>query len=412
VKPLPPGLPGRDYTPVIVPNGVSLPFRIVNGVKVFHLIAEEVEHEFAPGLVAHCWGYNGRVSATAIEAVEGERVRIYVTNRLAMPTTVHWHALFLPCGMDGVSGVTQAPIPSGATFKYEWTLRQHGSFMFHSHHDSMTQDAMGLIGSFIVHPRNPDPDWKVQRDFSLLLSEWKIVPGTRRPDPNAMSDFNLLTINGRCYPGTDPLVAKRGDRVRIRIGNLSAMDHHPIHLHGHRFRVTATDGEQIPRAAQWPETTVLMAVGQTRDIEFIADAPGDWVMHCHMSHHMMNQMGHGIPNLVGADVAGLDARIEPLLPEYMTMGQNGMVDHIAHIEMGHMRMPDNSIPMVGAPGPFSYIDMGGMFTILKVRDRLDSYDDPGWYEHPPGTVAEAASAEELARDGVDAASSAGSGGVR
>jgi FtsP/CotA-like multicopper oxidase with cupredoxin domain len=400
VEPGEPGLPGQHYTPVVVPNGAALPFKVVDGVKVFHLVAEEVDHEFADGLKARCWGYNGRVNSTLIEAVEGERVRIYVTNKLPAPTTVHWHGLYLPNGMDGVSGLTQAPIPPGETFKYEWTLRQHGTYMYHSHHDSMTQEAMGLIGMFVIHPRNPGEDDRVDRDFALMLSEWRIDPGTYRPNPNEMTDFNVLTINGRCFPGTDALVAALNQRVRIRIGNLSAMDHHPIHLHGYRFKITATDGERIPVEAQWPETTVLVAVGQTREVELIADAPGDWAMHCHMSHHVMNQMGHEIPNVIGMDTEQLDGPVRSMLPGYMTMGQNGMDDHLKHIEMGHMQMPENSIPMVGRPGPFSYIDMGGMFTVFKVREGLASFDDPGWYRHPDGTVAKVASAGELTRDGV------------
>lgn len=400
VKPLPPGLPGKDYRPVVVPNGQTLPFKIVDGVKVFHLIAEEVEHYFDSGLRARCWGYNGRVNATVIEAVEGERVRIYVTNRLPVPTSVHWHGIYLPNGMDGVSGLTQPHIRPGETFKYEWTLRQHGTFMYHSHHDTMTQEGMGLIGLFIIHPRRPAPEYHVDRDFALLLSEWAITPGTSRPNTLESSEFNILTINGKCFPSTAPLVCKTGDKVRIRIGNLSAMHHHPIHLHGYRFRITATDGEDIPLSAQWSETTVLVAVGQTRTIEFIADAPGDWAMHCHMTHHVMNQMGHNFPNMVGVDPRGLDERLRSLLPSYMTMGHTGM-DMGPMAEM--MPMPRNSIPMKGAMGPFGdYITMGGMFTILKVRDHLASYDeDPGWYKHPPGTVALKASAEELARDGID-----------
>lgn len=394
---LPPGEPGKDYTPVVTPNGGALPFKIVDGVKVFHLLVEEMWHEFAPGLKARCWGYSGRVNATIIEAVEGERVRIYVTNKLSAPTTVHWHGIFLPNGMDGPSGLTQKPIQPGQTFKYEWTLRQHGTFMYHSHHDSMTQEGMGLNAMFVIHPRNPSPGYGVDRDFVLLLATWRIDPGTYRPNPNEMNDFNVLTLNGKAFPGTAPLVARTGDRVRIRLGNLSAMDHHPIHLHGHRFKITATDGEDIPASAQWPETTVLVGVGQTRNIEFIADAPGDWFMHCHMTHHMMNQMGHEIPNMIGVKPGELDRKVRSLVPGYMTMGQHGMG------EMGEMSMPmpENSIAMLGTPGPFGYIDMGGMVTILKVRDELARYDrDPGWYRHPPGTVASLASFDELRRDGI------------
>jgi FtsP/CotA-like multicopper oxidase with cupredoxin domain len=142
--------PAAGYRPVVTPNGATLPFRIVDGVKVFHLIAEEVEHEFAPGLRSHCWGYNGRVHGPTIEAVEGDRVRIYVTNRLPVSTTVHWHGLYVPSGMDGVGGLSQRPIEPGETFLYEFTLRQHGTYMYHSHHDEMVQMAMGLMGMFVV----------------------------------------------------------------------------------------------------------------------------------------------------------------------------------------------------------------------------------------------------------------------
>lgn len=395
--PLPPGLPGQDYAPVVTPNGGSLPWKIVDGVKVFHLVAEEIDHEFAPGLKAKCWGYSGRVNGTTIEAVEGERVRIYVTNKLAAPTTVHWHGIYLPNGMDGVSALTQRPIQPGETFKYEWTLRQYGTFMYHSHHDVMIQEGMGLIGMFIIHPRNPTPDDRVDRDFVLLLSEYRVDPDTYRPNPLENSDYNVLTMNGRCFPGIEPLVAKKGGRVRIRFGNLSQMDHHPMHLHGHRFKVTGTDGERIPVSAQWPETSVLVAVGQTREIEFVADAPGDWAIHCHMTHHTMNQMGHDIPNMVGVKPGDLDKMVGALLPDYMTMGQSGMGGKMA------MGLPANTIAMGGGPGPFGHIGLGGMFTVVKVREGISSYEDPGWYEHPPGTVADVANARELQRDGIDVA---------
>lgn len=381
------------YNPVYTPNGATLPSKVVDGVKVFHLVAEEFDHEFAPGLVAKVWGYNGRTPGPTIECVEGDRVRVYVTNKLPEPTSVHWHGVLLPSGMDGVSGLTQRPIPPGETFKYEWTFRQHGTYMYHSHYDEMVQIGLGLMGMIVVHPHEPSSP-RVDRDYVLMLSEWKIDPGAQRPDPMEMSEFNVLTINGRCFPGTQPLVARQGERVRIRIGNLSPMDHHPIHLHGYYFKVTATDGGDIPDHAQWPETTVLVSVGSTRTIEFVADNPGDWAMHCHMTHHTMNQMGHGLPNLVGMKPGNIDEKVRKLLPEYMTMGETGMG---GMAEMG-MRVPKNSLPMIGGPGPFSYIDMGGMFTVLKVREQIKGYEDPGWYRHPPGTVAEKASVEELRRD--------------
>ncbi|HEY0135377.1 MAG TPA: copper oxidase [Nannocystis sp.] len=396
----PPGEAVRDYLPTVTPNGATLPWKIVDGVKVYHLVAEEVEHEFAPGLRALCWGYNGRVHGPTIEAVEGDRVRIYVTNKLVAPTTVHWHGIFLPNGMDGVAGLNQRTIAPGETFRYEWTFKQYGTFMYHSHHDEMTQMALGMMGMIVVHPRRPPAGYRVDRDFVILLSEWKVVPGAKRPDPNEMTDFNVLTMNAKAYPGTAPLVCRKGERVRIRFGNLSAMDHHPIHMHGHYFKVVATDGGPIPVSAQWPEATVLVPVGTTRDIEFVADAPGDWALHCHMTHHVMNQMGHDLPNMIGVDTSKVGANASRLVPGYMPMGQHGMGDMA---EMG-MPVPKNSIPMVGAKGPFEYITMGGMFTILKVRDEDigDENKDPGWYKNPPGTVADLARKEDMDRDGIKA----------
>ena len=394
---LAPGRPGRDYLPVTVPNGSKLAWKVVDGVKVFHLVAEEVEHEIAPGLKVFCWGYNGRVHGPLIEAVEFDRVRIYVTNRLPTATTVHWHGILLPNGMDGVGGLTQKAIAPGETFMYEFTLHQSGTGMYHSHHDEMTQIALGMTGLFVIHPRTPRR--RVDRDFALLLHEWRIDPGAKRPNPNEMTDFNVLTMNAKAFPGTAPLVVRTGEKVRIRLGNLGPMDHHPIHLHGHRWKLTETDGGELPESAQFPETTTLVPVGSTRTVEFVADAPGDWAMHCHMTHHVMNQMGHGVPNLIGVEPGKLDENVRKILPNYMTMGQTGMAD------MGDMAMavPTNSIPMLGGKGKHDIITMGGMFTILKVRDGITSYKDPGWYDNPPGTLASAAAAERMKRDGIDPA---------
>jgi FtsP/CotA-like multicopper oxidase with cupredoxin domain len=394
-----------SYVPVVTPNGSTLPWRIVDGVKVGHLVAEPFEHEFTPGLKAEAWGYNGGTPGPTIEAVEGDRLRIYVTNRLPEPTTVHWHGLVLPNGMDGVAGLTQRPIPKGETYVYEFVVRYPGTYMYHSHFDEMTQIALGAVGMFVVHPKRPRGP-RVDRDFALMTHEWKINAGARRPDPNAMSDFNVLTFNGKAFPGTAPLVVGRGERVRIRLGNLGPMDHHPIHIHGLSFRLTATDGGFVPESAQYPETTVLVPVGSTRVIELVPEEPGDWAMHCHMTHHVMMQMGHGLPNMVGADTKKLDQRMSRVMPDYMTMGTQGMGS------MGEMQMPmpPNSLPMRGGDGPFSYIDMGGMFTVLKVRDEPDKADPNGWYAHPAGTVAGPASAEKMRADGIDPSPGAARGG--
>lgn len=371
------------YTPVVTPNGKTLPWKMANGVKEFHLTVEEIWREFAPGMKVKCWGYNGMTPGPTIEAVEGDRVRFYVTNKLPEPTSVHWHGVLLPNGMDGVQGLTQKPIQPGETFVYEFTLRQHGTQMYHSHGDEMIQIGLGAMGFFIIHPK--ERVQKIGRDFAIFLNEWFIAPDTARPDATIMTDFNIFTFNSRVFPGTEPLVAKKGERVRIRFANVG-QESHPIHLHGHQFRIVATDGGDIPESAQYPETTVLVAPGQTRDIEFVADTPGDWALHCHRRHHPMNAMAHGIPNMLRVSQKGVAANIQGLLPDYMPMGEKGMHEMLdmAH----HMQGPANTLPMMGGEGPFGLIGMGGMFTVLKVRENITSYADPGWYSHPKGTVAE------------------------
>ena len=378
-----PAPPGQSYVPVVTLNGSSLPWKMDNGVKVFHLVAEPVKREFAPGMLVNCWGYNGSTPGPTIEAVEGDRVRILVTNRLPEHTTIHWHGIFLPNGMDGVGGLTQPHIKPGETYVYEFTLRQNGSFMYHPHADEMVQAAVGMMGMFIIHPKVPREP-RVDRDFCFMLHAWDIDPGTYIAKPMTMTEFNLWTFNSRVFPGIDPLVVRKGDRVRIRIANMSMHDH-PIHIHGFSFTVTETEGGQVPKAAQIPEATVNVAVGAIRAMEFLADEPGDWPLHCHKSHHTMNAMGHAVPNMLGVKHDDLDGKIQSLVPGYMSMGQDGMAD-MAEMQMP---LPENTLPMMMGQGPFGPLEMGGMFTVIKVRENLarDDYRDPGWYEHPPGTVA-------------------------
>ena len=376
--------PRRDGGKVRTLNGWSLPHRMVGGVKEFHLVAEEFEHEFAPGSKATCWGYNGSTPGPTIEAVEGDRVRIYVTNRLKEATTIHWHGLILPSGMDGVGGLSQPQIQPGETFAYEFDLVQHGTHMYHPHADEMVQMAMGMMGLLVIHPRGGD---HVDRDYALLLHNFALHPGTYRPDPSVMQDFDLWTFNSKVYPAIEPMVARTGERVRIRVGNLS-MWNHPIHLHGVQFEVTGSDGGRWPKAQWRREVTEIVGVGQMRDIEFTA-VPGDWAFHCHMSHHTMGPMGHDLPNTQGVDQSGVEQKIRRMLPGYMAMGQHGMSEHQEHTDSGHMKGPENTLAMMAGKGPFGNIEMGGMFTVVKVRDDIapGDFSDPGWYANPPGTVA-------------------------
>ena len=383
---------GRPYQPVATLNGWTLPWRMRNGVKEFHLVAETVTREIAPGMKAHLWGYNGQSPGPTIEVVEGDRVRMFVTNRLPESTSIHWHGQRLPNGMDGVSGLTQPSIKPGQTYVYEFAAQRSGTFMYHPHADDATQMAMGMMGFWVTHPRDPHM-MPVDRDYVFLLNAYDIDPGSYTPKVSTMLEFNLWTLNSRAYPGIDPMVARLGERVRIRTGNLT-MTNHPVHLHGHEFVVTGTDGGWIPASARFPEVTTDVGVGQMKTLEFSAAAPGDWLFHCHKSHHTMNAMGHGIPNTIGVEQRDLAEQISSLVPNYMNMGGEGGAMGDMHMQMP---LPQNTLPMMSGAGPHGGIDMGGMFTLVKIRADLarNDYRDPGWYQAPKGSVAYLWQGEEL-----------------
>ena len=368
---LPPRFP---HTPVHTPNGWSLPYRLVDGVKEFHLVAEQFEHEFAPGSRATVWGYNGCTPGPTIEAIEGDRVRLLVSNRLPEHTSVHWHGLLLPNGMDGVSGLTQAPIAPGETWAYEFTLRQHGT---HVSPTCRRNDSDGDGHDGLLH--HPPARWRTRAHPSRLRRDAAQLGAASRhlaTRSSVLSDFDLWTMNSKVFPAVQPLVATSGQRVRIRVANVS-MWNHPIHLHGVQFEVTGSDGGRWPRNQWRREVTEIVGVGQCRDIEFVA-VPGDWAFHCHMSHHTMNAMGHSIANSLGVQQQGLEQRLQRLLPDYMPMGEHGMAEHQNHTDSGHMPGPANTLPMMMGKGPFGNLEMGGMFNVVKVRDDLapNDYRDP------------------------------------
>ncbi len=292
-------------SPVLVetPDLPKLPWKMKDGVKEFHLTAEHLKREFLPDQWFDVWGFNGTMPGPTIEAVEGDRVRIIVHNKLPEATAIHWHGLEVPIAMDGVPGLVQDPIPPGKSYTYEFDLRQNGTFFYHSH--GAMQEALGMIGLFIIHPRSAYSP-PVDHDFGLILQEWAILPGASVTNTMSM-EFNLFTINGQSAPYMTPLVVRQGDRVRIRLVNFSVIDHHPMHLHGLTFWITGTEAGRIPESAWIPANTVLVGVAQSRDIEFVANNPGDWVMHCHMFHHMMNFMSSMVGRMGGHTVKGMPA---------------------------------------------------------------------------------------------------------
>lgn len=305
----PPPLMGRQMGRVITPNVPPLGYELAGRIKVYKLVVQPIEHFLlddeppagsiwanvhqAKGIMHHehlpkkarVWGFNGSMPGPTIEAHEGDRVRIVVKNELPEPTTIHWHGIELPHAMDGVGGVTQPPIQPGETFVYEFSLYQHGTFMYHSSFNEKKQVGMGVGGFFIVHPKTGGD--KIDRDFAIMLQEWKFLPGNQNPDITS-TEPNWFTFNGKSAPSTDILMVNQGDLVRIRFANLSNHNSHPIHLHGITWKVVGTEGGAVPPSAQWPGNTVDVPPGTIRDVAFTAWNPGLWHFHCHKLHHTVN----------------------------------------------------------------------------------------------------------------------------
>ncbi len=270
---------------VTTPDIADLPFTMENGVKVFHLIAEPVKQVIVPGRTFDLWGFNGSAPGPTIQASEGDRVRIVFDNHLPEPTGIHWHGLELPNEMDGVPGVGQKPVMPGERFVYEFPLHQDGTFFYHPH--MAMQEMVGMLGGFIIHPKTPYTP-AVDKDYLIALQEYAVLPNSTIPNSMSM-EFNWLTFNGKSGPASTPLIIRHGERVRIRIINMG-MDHHPIHLHGFTFWETGREGARQRESAWTRGNTTLVGVAQARDVEFVADRLGDWMLHCHLPHHMMNQM--------------------------------------------------------------------------------------------------------------------------
>jgi hypothetical protein len=276
---------GSSPVPVTTPDIPDLPFTIDNGVKVFNLVAEPVKQVIVPGRTFDLWGFNGSAPGPTIQANEGDRVRIIFDNHLPEHTGIHWHGLELPIEMDGVPGIGQKPVMPGERFVYEFSLHQNGTFFYHPH--MAMQEMVGMLGGFIIHPKTPYTP-HVDKDFLIALQEYAVLPNSSIPNSMSM-EFNWLTFNGKAGPASTPLVIRQGERVRIRFINMG-MDHHPIHLHGFTFWETGREGARQQESAWTRGNTTLVGVAQARDFEFVADRLGDWMLHCHLPHHMMNQM--------------------------------------------------------------------------------------------------------------------------
>jgi FtsP/CotA-like multicopper oxidase with cupredoxin domain len=271
--------------PMVTPDIPDLPHELDGATKVFKLIAEPVKRKIAPFKTIDAWGYNGSCPGPTLQVQQGDRVRVIFENRLPESTSIHWHGLEIPIEQDGVPWISQKPVAPGEKYTYEFTVHQEGTFFYHAH--SAMQEMIGQIGFFIAHPEKPYKP-RADHDFGVILQEWAVLPSNTVPN-TANMEFNWLTFNGVSAPATTPMIARLGSRVRLRVVNIG-MDHHPIHLHGHQFVMTGTEGGRAPESTWYPMNTVLVGVAQARVVEFEAKYPGDWMLHCHLPHHMMNSM--------------------------------------------------------------------------------------------------------------------------
>ena len=355
---------------VETPDVPNLPFTMDNGVKVFRLIAEPVKRQLAPGREMLVWGYNGTCPGPTIQVNKGDSVRVILENHLPESTTMHWHGFEIPVGMDGMPYISQKPIPPGGRFIYEFNLHQEGTFFYHSH--GAMQEMMGMIGMFIMHPKQAYKP-RVDHDFGIVLQEWALLPNNSVPNTTNM-EFNWLTFNGKAAPDTTPMLVRLGNRVRIRIVNLG-MDHHPIHVHGHTFAVTGTEGGRQPEATWGPANTVLVGVAQARDIEFVANNPGDWMVHCHLPHHMMNNMA----DLISERMIITSALAEP--DAHVQMQSFAKTLNIEHTPNAPVAANANSVP--GFPQD-AFMEMG----MDAAVDRPENYGLPkNWSANMMGMMS-------------------------
>jgi FtsP/CotA-like multicopper oxidase with cupredoxin domain len=262
----------NQKTPITKGKGMEpLAFTVDNGVKVFNLTVDEVDWEVTPGGIEKARGYNKAIPGPTIRATVGDRVRINVKNNLTESTSVHWHGIYVPNAMDGVPYLTQDPIEPGASWTYEFTLRNSGSHMYHSHHNSSDQVNRGLLGAFIIDPADPATYPKYDKEYILILND-------------SLLGF---TINGKGFPATEALTAKKGERVLVRWMN-EGMMYHPMHLHGLTMQVFARDG--YPHAPYTCDN-IDVPPGSRFDCIIEANEVGNWAFHCHVLSHAENSSG-------------------------------------------------------------------------------------------------------------------------
>lgn len=237
-----------------------------DGTLQWELTASVIEWETEPGKVVEAYAYNGLVPGPQLRAAVGDKIRIILHNDLPVPTTIHSHGLFVPPNMDGVPVISQPAVMPGESFTYEYTLRNSGSHMYHSHFMAETQVPMGLLGAFVVTDPNATDEPASDIDYTMILNDGPLG----------------FTINGKGFPATEPIVAQQGQTIRIRYMN-EGLQIHPMHLHGMPQLVIAKDGWTLPMPHF--EDTVLVAPGERIDVIVDATEVGIWAFHCHILTH-------------------------------------------------------------------------------------------------------------------------------
>jgi manganese oxidase len=408
--------------PVVTTDIGDLPFTMDGGTKVFRLVAEVIRQQISPMKSVDLWGFSGSAPGPTIQVNQGDRVRVVFENHLPEPTSMHWHGFEDTIANDGMPGISQPPLKPGGLFVYEFDIHQEGTYFYHSH--MAMQEMAGMLGGFVMHPKEPYHP-HCDKDFLIHLQEYAVLPSNTVPNTMNM-EFNWLLLNGKAGPANTPLIVRLGDRVRIRLVNLG-MDHHPMHMHGHTFFVTGTEGGRIPEAAWWPGNTVLVGVAQARTIEFVANNPGDWMLHCHLPHHMMNQMSSNVGKMtrtagmpaggnmnagmgmlrgtpgaplgedygpaVGRGLGGVGNSSDmastngPLSEDKVMAAMSGMPHKMGSVQMGNMQVEVSPVANNVPNFPQDAYMEGPMMMMDAAVDRPENYGlKPGWSGYMQGMM--------------------------
>jgi FtsP/CotA-like multicopper oxidase with cupredoxin domain len=256
---------------------------------VFEVTASVIRWSILPDVTVDAYAYNGRIPGPRIHLREGDHVRINVHNKLPEKTTVHWHGLIVQNAMDGPADITQAPIESGDFYTYEFTVKQHGTYLYHPHASSDRTQALGLYGALIIDPANIGGETRADHEYVIQLQEWLLRDGLTFPAmPMDGMQPNYFTINGKSYPSTETIHMKLGETLKVRFIGTNNGFVHPMHNHGGPFDVVARDGQQLSTAARYTADTVNVAPGQRYDVIWRAREKGKWLIHCHIPHHTNN----------------------------------------------------------------------------------------------------------------------------